>query len=65
MDWMKIFLPHVQRLPGKKILLFDNLASRISVEVVDLCQEVNVEFVYLPPSSMDKLQPLYVIVSRP
>jgi hypothetical protein len=61
----KIFLPHVRRLPGKKLLLCDNLASHISVEVIDLCRESNVEFVCLPPNSTDKLQPLDVGVFAP
>lgn len=61
----KVFLPHVRRLPGKKILLCDNLSSHISVEVVDLCKESNVEFVCLPANSTDKLQPLDVGVFAP
>jgi hypothetical protein len=65
-DWLKkIFLAHVRRLPGKKLLLCDNLSSHISVEVVELCREANVEFVCLPPNSTDKLQPLDVGVFGP
>jgi hypothetical protein len=60
-DWFKkIFLPHVRRLPGKKLLLGDNLSSHISLEVIELCKENNIAFVCLPPNSTDKMQPLDV-----
>jgi hypothetical protein len=38
--------------------LCDNLSSYISVEVVELCREANVEFVCLPPNITDKLKPM-------
>ncbi len=47
--WMKnIFLLHMHCLPGRKLLLCDDLASHILVEVIDLCRESNVEFVCRP-----------------
>ncbi len=34
-DWFKkIFLPHVRRQSGRKLLIGDNLASHISMEVI-------------------------------
>ncbi len=47
-------------MPGKKILLGDNLSSHISEDVISLCRQHNIEFVCLPPNSTDKLQPLDV-----
>jgi hypothetical protein len=60
-DWFqKIFLPHVRRQPGRKLLIGDNLASHISVEVISQCRDNNIQFVCLPPNSTDKMQPLDV-----
>lgn len=58
-------LPMLKRLPGKKVLLGDNLASHISAEVIDSCRANNIEFVCLPPYSTDKLQPLDVAIFGP
>ncbi len=60
-DWFhKTFLPHVRKLPGKKLLLGDNLASHISMGVIKSCRENAIEFVCLPPNSTHILQPLDV-----
>ena len=65
-DWfMKIFLPHVRRLPGRKLLLGDNLASHLSVNVINSCRENNIAFVCFPPNTTDKLQPLDVGLFAP
>jgi hypothetical protein len=65
-DWFKkIFLPHVRRQPGKKILLGDNLASHISLDVIQLCRENDIKFICLPPNSTDKMQPLDVGIFGP
>jgi hypothetical protein len=65
-DWFRrIFLPHVRRQPGKKLLLCDNLACHLSTEVIDLCRKEDVEFVCLPANSTDKLQPLDVGIFGP
>ncbi len=59
-NWLKdVFVPYCRRLSGKKLLLEDNLASHISMEVIDICKE-EIEFVCLPPNSTDKMQPLDV-----
>jgi len=64
--WMKdVLVPFCKRLPGKKLLLVDNLASHISLEVIDLCRQHNIQFVCLPPNSTDKMQPLDVGVFAP
>jgi hypothetical protein len=60
-DWFtKLFLPAVHRLPGKKLLIGDNLASHISLQVIQICREQDIEFVCLPPNATDKMQPLDV-----
>jgi hypothetical protein len=60
-DWfVRIFLPAAKRLGGKTLLIGDNLASHLSVEVITLCKENNVEFVCLPANSTHILQPLDV-----
>jgi hypothetical protein len=60
-DWyFKILLPAARRLEGKKILIGDNLASHISLKVIQSCRENNIEFVCLPPNATDKMQPLDV-----
>jgi hypothetical protein len=65
-DWFKkVFLPHARRKPGKKLLVVDNLASHISVEVIQLCERYNIAYVCLPPNSTDKIQPLDVGVFGP
>jgi DDE superfamily endonuclease len=60
-DWFKTdFLPHIRRLPGKKLLVGDNLSSHISLEVIRLCKENDVEFVCFPANSTHLIQPLDV-----
>jgi hypothetical protein len=59
------FLPEARRLTGKKLLVGDNLASHISLDVIRICRKNNIEFVCPPPNSMDKLQPLDVGVFGP
>ncbi len=63
--FFKVTLPYLKRLPGKKVLLGDNLASHLSVEVVEACKRNDIAFVCLPPNSTDKLQPLDVAMFGP
>ena len=61
LDWLKkSFLPSIRRLQGKKILIGDNLSTHISVDVINLCRENDIEFVCFPPNATDKMQPLDV-----
>jgi hypothetical protein len=60
-DWyFKILLLAARCLEGKKILIGDNLASHISLKVIQSCRENNIEFVCLPPNATDIMQPLDV-----
>lgn len=65
MWFCKLLLPRLKRLPGKKLILGDNLSSHISIYVIDLCKANDIRFVCLPPNSTDKLQPLDVGVFGP
>jgi hypothetical protein len=60
-----LMLPHLKKLPGKKMLVGDNLSSHISSSVIQACKANQIEFVCLPPNSTDKLQPLDVGVFGP
>lgn len=65
-DWFETcFLPHARRLDGKKLLLGDNLASHINIDVVKKCEENDILFVCFPPNSTHLLQPLDVAFFRP
>ena len=64
-DWFRqIFLPYRRRLTGKVVLIGDNLRTHLSLDVIQLCREENIEFVCLPPNITDKMQPLDVAVFR-
>jgi hypothetical protein len=62
---MKMALPHFKNLHGNKILIGDNLASHISLNVVQECQNNNINFILLPPNSTHLTQPLDVCCFRP
>jgi len=63
--FFELMLPILKRIPGKKVLVGDNLASHINADVIKACRENQIEFVCLPPNSTDKLQPLDVTVFSP
>ncbi len=58
--FFKTYLPFAHRLPGKKVLIGDNLSSHLSTKVIVTSKENNIEFVCLPPNATDKMQPLSV-----
>lgn len=65
-DWVRtIAIPYLKKLNGKKILIGDNLASHVSIEIIRLCLEHEIYFIYLPPNSTHLTQPLDVAVSAP
>jgi len=61
----EMFIPQTRRLVGKKLLLCDNLSSHLSVEVIEMCREHDIEFVCFPANATDKMQPLDVGVFGP
>lgn len=67
MDWIvTIAIPYFRNLPGKKVLIGDNLSSHISLEAVEKCEEHNnISFIFLPANSSHMSQPLDVAFFRP
>ncbi|XP_060802603.1 uncharacterized protein LOC132902258 [Amyelois transitella] len=65
-DWVQsILIPFFADKPGKKVLIGDNLSSHLSVELIKLCKEENINFVFLPSNSTHLTQPLDVAFFRP
>ncbi|XP_073954289.1 uncharacterized protein [Choristoneura fumiferana] len=65
-DWVKtIVIPFLEGKDGKKNLIGDNLSSHLSIDIIKLCQEKNIHFIFLPANSTHLTQPLDVAVFRP
>lgn len=67
-DWFTtIVMPYFRRLPenSQKVLIGDNLASHISLKIVQECEQNNIRFVLLPANSTHLCQPLDVAFFRP
>lgn len=65
-DWFTFsFIPHIKNLVGTKVLIGDNLASHLSINVINLCRINGVKFVLLPPNSTHLCQPLDLAFFRP
>lgn len=58
-DWFSLsFIPFIKNLNGPKVIIGDNLASHLSLEVIKLCETHNIRFVLLPPNATHLCQPL-------
>ncbi|CAH2108940.1 unnamed protein product [Euphydryas editha] len=65
-DWVKtIAMPYFSDKIGTKILIGDNLASHLSIDLIKECEECNIKFVFLPANSTHLTQPLDVAFFRP
>lgn len=65
-DWFdKILIPYFRNLPGKKVLIGDNLSSHMSMHVLECCDQYNIDFLLLPPNATHLLQPLDVAFFAP
>jgi len=64
-DWFEtLFVRHARNLPGKKVLIGDNLSSHFTPTVLQLAAEYDILFVCLPPNATHLLQPLDVAFYR-
>ncbi|XP_046960613.1 uncharacterized protein LOC124530475 [Vanessa cardui] len=65
-DWITtIAIPYFDRVPGRKVLIGDNLSSHLSAHLIAKCKEKNIDFVFLPANSTHLTQPLDVAFFRP
>lgn len=66
-DWFySTALPYLKKLGDRpKVIIGDNLASHISVKVIEECEQNNIRFVLLPPNATHLCQPLDVAFFRP
>lgn len=65
-DWFEtLFVPHVKQLPGRTVIIGDNLSSHFSDSVLRLAKEHDIVFTCLPANSTHLLQPLDVAFYGP
>ncbi|CAH2101609.1 unnamed protein product [Euphydryas editha] len=65
-DWFKtIVLPWANSRDGVKLVIGDNLASHLCVETIQLCQNHNIRFAFLPKNATHLTQPLDVAFFGP
>ncbi len=65
-DWVRtVVIPFCSKLEGRKVLIGDNLSSHLSCDMVRLCKEHNISFVFLPANSTHLTQPLDIAFFRP
>ena len=51
-DWfIKIALPELKKRDGRKVMIGDNLASHLSVDIVEKCEQNNIAFSFLPSNT--------------
>ncbi|CAI6376212.1 unnamed protein product [Macrosiphum euphorbiae] len=65
-DWfITVVIPHFRRLEGNKVVIGNNLASHMSMKIIQLCKENDIKFIFLPPNSTHSTQPLDVSCFMP
>ncbi|CAG5009206.1 unnamed protein product [Parnassius apollo] len=65
-DYFKrIVLDWASGLPGKKVVICDNLSSHLSVNIIELCESHDIQFVLIPANSTHLTQPLDVAFFGP
>ncbi|XP_013188729.2 uncharacterized protein LOC106133519 [Amyelois transitella] len=60
-----IILPWATETAGTKVVICDNLSSHLSIKVVELCEQHDIKFVFIPPRSTHLTQPLDVAFFGP
>ena len=58
-------MPYHKKLDEREVLVGDNLSSHLSLNVIKLCEENNIAFMFLPANSIHICQPLDVAFFRP
>lgn len=65
-DWLAtIAIPYLKKQTGKKVLIGDNVASHLTLKVIKLCSENDINMIFLPANSTHLTQPLDVAIFRP
>lgn len=65
-DWLSsIAIPYLRKQTGKRVLIGDNLASHLTLKVIELCSNNDISLVFLPANSTHLTQPLDVSFFRP
>ncbi|KAK3765045.1 hypothetical protein RRG08_023563 [Elysia crispata] len=65
-DWFStVAIPYCRKLPGRKVLIGDNLSSHFSNQILQECEDNNIAFVCLPPNATHLCQPLDVAYFGP
>ncbi|KAK2713141.1 hypothetical protein QYM36_011737 [Artemia franciscana] len=65
-DWFTLsLLPRLKKLPGKKVVIGDNLSSHFDVDIIRHCEKEKIIFLALIPNSTHVTQPLDVALFRP
>lgn len=65
-DWfVRVVLPWAQKTEKQKVVIGDNLSSHLNLDVLKMCQQNNIKFVFLPPNATHITQPLDISFFRP
>lgn len=65
-DFFKtIVLEWAKNLTGPKAMIGDNLSSHLSPDIIKLCEEHDIRFIFLPPNSTHLTQPLDIAFFGP
>ncbi|XP_061712683.1 uncharacterized protein LOC133521626 [Cydia pomonella] len=59
-DWFKsVIVPYYEGKSGKKCLIGGFFSSRITKDILEMCKEQDIHFVFLPDNSSNLTHPLY------
>lgn len=65
-DYFKtVVLGWAKNITGPKAMIGDNLSSHLSPDIINLCEEHDIRFVFLPPNSTHLTQPLDIAFFGP
>ncbi|KAJ8934495.1 hypothetical protein NQ318_012471 [Aromia moschata] len=56
-EWfLQVALPWSKTLNGPKAIIGDNLSSRLNLRTINICQEEDIKFIFLPPQLHASMQ---------